>query len=98
MPSRFTFKDWRFWARLLAWDPLDTWNLLKLYTKRATGHMDNEWYGFVIPEGDAKLRKEHRNWARLTLLGHATLAAGRDGVPVDELAEDAARTGHTRGQ
>jgi fatty acid desaturase len=75
LPSRFTFKDWRFWARLLAWDPLDTWNLLKLYTKRATGHMDNEWYGFVIPEGDAKLRKEHRNWARLTLLGHATLAA-----------------------
>ena len=75
LPAKFTFKDWRFWARLFAWDPLHTWDLLKLYTKRATGQMDNEWYEFVMPESDAKLRGEHRNWARFTLLGHTALAA-----------------------
>jgi len=74
LPSKFTFKDWRFWTRLFAWEPLQTWDLLKLYIKRATGQMDNEWYEFVLPESEAKLRGEHRNWAKLTLLGHAALA------------------------
>jgi len=75
LPSKFTFKDWKFWADLFAWNPLQTWNLLKLYAKRATGQMDSEWYDFIMPESDTKLRREHRNWARFTLLGHAALAA-----------------------
>ncbi len=75
LPSKFTFKDWRFWTDLLAWNPLQTWDILKSYTKRAFGKMDNEWYEFIMPESDAKLRREHRNWARFTLLGHAALAA-----------------------
>jgi fatty acid desaturase len=37
--------------------------------------MDNDWYEFVVPETDEKLRRDHRNWARFTLLGHALLAA-----------------------
>ena len=75
LPVKLTLKDWRFWLRLFAWDPLSTWDLLKLYAGRATGRMDNEWYAFVIPESDGKLRNEHRYWARTTLLGHAALAA-----------------------
>jgi len=74
LPAKLGFKDWRFWMRLFAWDPLATWDFLKLYTKRATGRMDNAWYAFVMPEGDRQLRGRHRNWARFALLGHAALA------------------------
>ncbi len=75
LPAKFTFKDWHFWLRLFAWDPQSTWDVLKIYAKRATGRMDNEWYEFVLPECDRGLRSNHRNWARFTLLGHAALAA-----------------------
>lgn len=75
LPSKIEFKDWRFWVSLLAWDPLETWDILKLYAKRATRQMDNKWYEFVLPESDTKLRGKHRNWARFTLIGHASLAA-----------------------
>ena len=37
--------------------------------------MDNEWYAFVLPESDHKLRHKHRNWARFSLFGHTALAA-----------------------
>ena len=75
LPVKFTFRDWQFWLRLFAWNPLHTWALLKLYFKRAIGRMDNEWYEFVMPEGNVRLRRQHRNWARFTLVGHAALAA-----------------------
>ena len=75
LPKEFTFKDWKFWLDLFAWNPLATWDTLKLYYGRATGRMDNEWYEFVLPESDAKLRNKHRNWARFALIGHAVLAA-----------------------
>ena len=74
LPAKFTFKDWRFWLRLFGWDPLATWDTLMVYFKRATGHMDNEWYEFLMPEHDQKLRSKHLNWARYTLLGHAAIA------------------------
>ena len=74
LPLKFSLKDWKFWLTLFAWNPLDTWNTLKLYYKRATGRMDNEWYEFLIPENNRKLRYEHRDWARFTLIGHAALA------------------------
>jgi len=74
LPSKFSFKDWEFWLQIFAWNPLGTWRTLKAYYKRATGHMDNGWYEFVMPEENEKLRREHRNWARITLIGHAILA------------------------
>ncbi|MEM7028966.1 MAG: fatty acid desaturase [Chloroflexota bacterium] len=74
LPGKLALQDWRFWLRLLAWDPLATWEMVSLYAKRAMGHVDNEWYEFVLPEQDHKLRTEHRNWARFQLIGHATLA------------------------
>ncbi len=75
LPQKFTFRDWQFWLSLFAWNPVNTWNILRAYYRRATGHMDNDWYEHVLPESNEKLRKEHRDWARFTLLGHATLAA-----------------------
>ncbi len=75
LPQRLSLKDWQFWLGLFAWNPVQTWNTLKIYYRRATGHMDNDWYEFVVPESDEKLRRDHRNWARFTLLGHALLAA-----------------------
>ena len=75
LPGTLALQDWRFWLGLLAWNPGPTWDALKHYARRATGHMDNEWYDFVLPANNATLRGEHRNWARFALLGHATLAA-----------------------
>jgi fatty acid desaturase len=75
LPQRFSFKDWRFWLGLFAWNPLNTYNVIKIYYRRATGKMDNDWYQFVLPEENAELRRQHRNWARFTLIGHLVLAA-----------------------
>lgn len=75
LPQRLSFKDWKFWLGLFAWNPLNTWNALKIYFKRATGRLDNQWFEFVLPEENEELRRKHRNWARFTLIGHAVLAA-----------------------
>ena len=75
LPQKFTFKDWRFWLGLFAWNPESTWKVIQTYYRRATGRLDNEWFEFVLPETNEKLRRQHRNWARFTLIGHALLAA-----------------------
>ncbi|MCG3149389.1 MAG: hypothetical protein PCFJNLEI_02850 [Verrucomicrobiae bacterium] len=75
LPQRFTFKDWQFWLGLFAWNPLTTWNTLKLYCRRAAGKLDNQWWEFVLPAENATLRRQDRQWALFTLLGHAVLAA-----------------------
>lgn len=74
LPQNFTFKAWRFWLGQFAWDPMFTWGMIKIYFKRATGRMDNEWYEFVLPEEDKTLRNRHRHWAQFHLIGHAVLA------------------------
>ena len=74
LPQKMTFSDWRFWLGLLAWNPGNTWFTLKTYYRRATGHLDNDWFEFVLPESNIQLRRQHRNWARVTLIGHLILA------------------------
>ena len=80
LPQRLSIKDWKFWLGLVAWNPLNTWGMLKSFSQHATGRLvgitgiTGDWYEFVIPETNAKLRREHRNWARFVLLGHLTLA------------------------
>ena len=74
LPQKLSIKDWQFWLGLLAWNPVQTWKTLQTYYRRATGRMDNAWWEFVLPESNEKLRREHRNWARITLIGHALLA------------------------
>jgi len=75
LPQRFSFQDWKFWLGLFGWNPLTTWNTLKLYYRRATGKLDNQWWEFVLPAENVQLRRQDRNWARFTLIGHAVLAA-----------------------
>ena len=75
LPQKMTLKDWRFWLTVFAWNPINTWGTLKTYYRRATGHLDNDWYEFVLPDSNADLRRQHRNWARFTLIGHLLLAA-----------------------
>jgi len=75
LPNKLTLSDWRFWLALVAWNPINTWNTLKLYCRRATGQLDNDWYEFVLPAFNTQLRRQHRNWARVTLVGHLVLAA-----------------------
>ena len=74
LPQKLTLKDWPFWLGLIAWNPVQTWTTIKIYWQRAAGHMDNEWFEFVLPESNGSLRREHRNWARFTLAGHGLLA------------------------
>jgi len=74
LPQRLSFKDWKFWLGLFAWNPLTTWGKWKAYYQHATGRIEDDWYLFVLPETNQKLRREHRNWARFTLIGHAVLA------------------------
>ena len=75
LPMKFSFRDWKFWLSLFAWNPLDTWGAVKMFWQRACGKLDNSWYEFVLPEENASLRRQHRNWARFVLLGHLVLAA-----------------------
>jgi len=73
LPQKFSFKDWQFCLNLLAWNPVGTWNLWKVWIQRALGRVEGDWYEFVLPETNANLRREHRNWARLLVFGHAAL-------------------------
>jgi fatty acid desaturase len=80
LPQRLSVKDWEFWLGLVAWNPLATWKVFKSFSQHARGRIvgiagiEKDWYQFVLPEVNAKLRREHRNWARFVLLGHLALA------------------------
>jgi len=62
------------WFRLLVFNPRATWQKLKLVWRHARGHVHGRWYNHVLPKTDPKVRRRHRNWARILLIGHATLA------------------------
>ncbi len=74
LPQRFDFRDWQFWLGLFAWNPINTWNIFKMHWRRARSQLDNSWYAFVLPEENAALRRQHRDWARFVLTGHLALA------------------------
>lgn len=75
LPQRFYFRDWQFWLGLFAWNPVGTWNLVKVHVQRICGKLGNSWFEFVLPAKDAALRREHRRWACIVLFGHLALAA-----------------------
>ena len=76
LPVRYSLKHWRVWLGLLAWNPQNTWGRIKIVWRHANGDIQGDWYNHVLPEDDKKLRREHRNWARFTLIGHGLLALG----------------------
>jgi len=75
LPQELSFKDWKFWLGLVAWNPQNTWNVWKAFYQRARGRIEGDWYQQVLPETNQRLRRDHRNWARFVLIGHAALAA-----------------------
>ena len=74
LPIRFSLSKWRVWLGLLAWNPRTTLAKLQGVWRHAKGEIRGDWYQYVIPETDAKLRRSHRNWARSLLIGHGLLA------------------------
>lgn len=74
LPVKFSLSRWSVWLGLLAWNPKTTWLKLKLIWGHANGRIEGNWYNHVLPSTNARLRREHRNWARTLLAGHALLA------------------------
>lgn len=75
--------DWygvRFVLGQLIWNPLHTWNILRhnINVARGAGSSDAflkaEWVDRILPETNLELRKEHRQWSLVLLLGHLALA------------------------
>ncbi len=74
LPLRFSYKRWRFWLGILAWNPAETWGRIKFVWNHANGRVVGDWYQFVLPENDKRLRARHRGWAKSLLIGHSTFA------------------------
>lgn len=74
LPLHMSFKGWRFWLGMLAWNPMTTWYTLKTFYRRATGRVEGEWMEFLFPENNELARRKFRNWHAFVLVGHAVLA------------------------
>ena len=74
LPLRFSYKRWGFWLSMFALNPNDAWVRIKSVWRHANGRVSGDWYQFVLPEDDLKMRVRHRRWARLLLSGHFTIA------------------------
>ena len=73
LPQRFHLRHPAFWISILGWYPKATWQRLQRTWQHANGIVEGEWYRHVLPETDVRLRRRHRNWARMLLLGHGLL-------------------------
>jgi len=64
-------------------DPMACWNRLVMWMKYATGNLNGLgmfaggqwWVSKIFPESNLELRRKHRNWARVMVIGHLALAA-----------------------
>mgnify|MGYP001180220760 FL=1 len=74
LPVKFSLKHWQVWLGLLAWNPRTTWLRLNTVWQHANGRLTGDWYQHVLPITDPALRRRHRNWARILIAGHVTLA------------------------
>ena len=74
LPIRFSLRRWRVWLGLVAWNPQATWQRLKVVWRHARGEVRGDWYTHVLPASNTRLRRRHRNWARILLVGHGALA------------------------
>lgn len=74
LPIRFSIRKWRVWLGLLAWNPKNTWARIKTVVRHARGDIRGSWYNHVLPASNERLRRRHRNWHRILLVGHGSLA------------------------
>ena len=75
LPVRFSLTRWETWVGFLAWNPKATWARLKTTWRHARGDIRGDWYEHLFPESKPELRRRHRNWHRVLLIGHGLLAA-----------------------
>jgi len=77
------FLDWhgvRFILLALSCNPINFFHLVQNWVEAARGTIKRDgffkakWLNRILPESNAELRREHRNWARIVLFGHLTLA------------------------
>ena len=74
LPVKFSLRRWGTWLGWFAWNPKLSWQRLKPVWHHANGQLRGDWYNYVLPATDTKLRQRHKNWARTLLIGHAALA------------------------
>jgi len=80
LPQKLDLQSLKFFAGMVACDPHATFCYLRDFARSARGNVadwkaKNEWTNKIVPESNAELRREHRNWARFVLFGHLALAA-----------------------
>lgn len=81
LPIQLNWKSVPFFTATLAFDPTVLWKLFRFWVAAAQGNLTrdgffgSEWLRRVVPETDAKSRRELVLWARIVLGGHLALAA-----------------------
>jgi fatty acid desaturase len=81
LPQGLSWHGLRFIVTQLTFSPANLWKTFRFWIAAACGDLSRDgffkawWLQRVVPETDAKSRREIRNWARVLLLGHLALAA-----------------------
>jgi fatty acid desaturase len=80
LPQRLDWQSVKFFATNLTCNPHYIYCTVCEWARSARGSeadwkAKNEWTNKVLPESNAAVRREHRNWARFVLSGHIALAA-----------------------
>jgi fatty acid desaturase len=79
LPQGLNWYGINFVLKALTFDPLIPFKLLRTWGYAAFGDSSKSlfftagWMDRILPKTKTELRREHRNWARIVLLGHLTL-------------------------
>lgn len=79
LPQKLDWYALKFWLSQFTFDPYYVFSLIRKRAGEAFGgeahwKTATDWMREIVPESNASLRREHRNWARIQLLGHLALA------------------------
>jgi fatty acid desaturase len=79
LPQKFDWQSVKFVATALTCNPYAIFCYLRDWARAARGNADDwkkkdAWSNKIVPESNAALRREHRDWARLVVFGHLALA------------------------
>jgi fatty acid desaturase len=81
LPQGLSWHGIKFILKALTLEPLVPFQLLRTWGYAAFGDSSKslfftaDWMDRILPKTKTELRREHRNWARIVLLGHLALAA-----------------------
>jgi fatty acid desaturase len=79
LPQKLDWRSVKFFASQLICDPYANFCTFRDWMHAARGNnadwkSKSEWMNKIVPESNAVLRREHRNWARIVVFGHLALA------------------------